>query len=486
MKQPDLKSETDFMKYYRDNPVKFFTQCLDVKPEYVWSKMLDVIHSVQHNQWTAVKAGHSVSKSYTLARLALWFLYTRYPSTVITTAPSNPQVEEILWREIRNAHANAKVPLGGNVTNTKIELAEKWFAYGFATKPDTVTQQVTRFQGFHNDNVLVIFDEAAGILKQIWEAKDSLISTPRHKFVAIGNPTTARGDFPDCFKEAKFSKITISVKDTPNYKLGKEIIPGLSGREFEETIATKYGVESNIYKARITGEIPDEDVDSLIPLTWIEKAEEREEVDYNFRFVKKFVTWDVADGGDDAHIIKAWNNTTETECVELRGKKVEEAEPYVWRLLRKIQGNCIIVDADGIGRVAVSLLDQSCDRETTIIPFEGSSKEVNEPNNFMNRRHEAHWKMREMFEKGNISISKDPEQREELASIKMVDHTKGYIAIERKQDLKDRLGRSPDKADAIMMMCGCFDDVPILEQKEARYKRTQSEKDAYPFTPATV
>lgn len=481
-----LQSETDFMRYYRDNPVKFFTECLDVKNEYVWDKMVEVINSVKDNQYTAVKAGHSVSKSYTLARLAIWFLYTRYPSTVITTAPSNPQVEEILWREIRSAHSTSKVPLGGEVTNTKIELAEKWFAYGFATKPDNASQQVTRFQGFHNDNVLVIFDEAAGILPQIWEAKDSLITTPRHKFVAIGNPTMARGEFANCFKDKRYSKVTISVKDTPNYKAGKEIIPGLSGREFEEKIADKYGVESNIYKARVSGEIPDEDVDSLIPISWIEKAENREEIDFNHRFIKRFVTWDVADGGDDSNIIKAWENTREIDGEEIRGKKIEEAVHYVWRLLRKIQGNCIIVDADGIGRAAVSLLEQSCDRYTTIIPFEGSSKEVNEPNNFMNRRHEAHWRMREMFEKGNISISKDPEQREELASIKMIDHSKGYIAIERKADLKDRLGRSPDKSDAIMMMCGCFDEVPILEMKEDKYKKSFIGKAEYPFTPATV
>lgn len=482
----ELKTEKDFMYYYRENPKRFFVDVLNVREDFIWNKMEEVINSVNKNQFTAVKAGHSVSKTFTVARLALWYLYTHHPSTVITTAPSNPQVEEIMWREIRAAHAGAKVPLGGEITNTKIELSEKWFAYGFATKPDTVTQQVTRFQGFHNDHVLIIFDEAAGILPQIWEAKDSLITTPRHKFIAIGNPTTARGDFPNCFKDKRYNKITISVKDTPNYLVGKEVIPGLSGREFEQTIADKYGVESNIYKARITGEIPDEDVDSLIPITWIEKAENREVVDFNHRFIKKFITWDVADGGDDAHIIKAWDNTTETDSVEIRGKKVEEVEPHVWRLLRKIQGNCIIVDADGIGRVAVSLLEQSSDPYTTIIPFEGSSKNVNEPNNFMNRRHEAHWKMREMFECGNISISKDPEQREELASIKMVEHSKGFIAVERKADLKGRLGRSPDKADAIMMMCGCFDEVPILKIKDEKYTRNRLDKEVYPFNPATV
>jgi len=475
----------DLVDRYYNDPIKFFIDCLDVKEEHIWSKMREVVESVRNHQYTCVKAGHSVSKSYTMARVALWFLYTHFPATVVTTAPSHPQVEEILWREIRNSHACAKIPLGGKITKTKLELNEKWFAYGFATKPDTVTQQATRFQGFHNENVLIIFDEAAGILREIWEAKDALLTTPRQKFVAIGNPTTARGDFPDCFKDKRFNKITISVKDTPNYKHGEEIIPGLSGREFELHIREKYGEISNAYKARITGEIPDEDVDSLIPLSWIEKAENRKEIDYHFKNIKRFITWDVADGGDDLHVMKAWENTTEIDSVELKGKKVEDAEPYVWRLLRKIGGNAIVVDADGIGRVAVSLLEQSKGKNDIIIPFAGSDRNsVCEPNTFFNRRHEAHWKMRELFEKGHLIISSIPEQREELASIKMVSHSKGYIAVEKKADLKERLGRSPDRSDAIMMMAGTIDEVPILYKKEDRYK-LKSGVDDYHYTPET-
>jgi hypothetical protein len=160
-------------------------------------------------------------------------------------------------------------------------------------------------------------------------------------------------------------------------------------------------------------------------------------------------------------------------------------EPYVWRLLRKIDGNAIVVDADGIGRVAVGLLEQSTSKDVKIIPFEGSSREVYEKNTFQNRRHEAHWKMREMFEKNMLSISRIPEQREELAAIKLVDHTKGFIAVERKKDLKERLGRSPDRSDCIMMMCGTFEEVPIIKKRNSRYPLKRREPD-YPFNPATV
>jgi phage terminase large subunit len=481
----------DFLSKYQNDPVAFFTDVLDVKPEHVWGKMREVAESVLRNQFTCVKAGNSLSKSYTVSRLALWFLYCHYPSTVITTAPSHNQVESIIWKEIAEAHALAKVPLGGEMLKTSLDLQKatsgrKWFAVGFSTKPDTVTNQATRLQGYHNENVLVILDEAAGILPEIYDAVMKLLTTPKQKLIAIGNPTIAHGNFVDCFKDKKFNKITISVLDSPNYIEGKEIIPGLSGREFVEHVKDKWGETSNYYKAMVLGEIPDEDVDALLPLAWIEKAEGKK-VDHYFGYLKRFITWDVADGGEDLHVIKAWENTTEIDSVEVQGKKVEEVEPQVWRMLRKVGGNAIIVDGDGIGRVAVSLLEQSKDKAVKIIPFYGSDKNVNEPETFENKRHEAAWQMRNLFEKEIISISNIPEQREELASIKLTLHRKGYIAVEKKADLKKRIGRSPDRMDAIMMMAGMIDEVPALDkEKKKRYGWRNWKNRLYNFTPETV
>ena len=245
-------------EHWRDDPIAFQVDCLDVQKAHVWDKMAEVAYSVRDNELTAVKAGHSVSKSYEAARLALWFLACHPPATVITTAPTHNQVENVLWREIRDAHVNAKIPIGGRLTTTKLDLGEKWFALGFATRPDTITQQATAFQGFHNDNVLIVFDEAAGILPQIWQAAETLMTSGHCRMLAIGNPTSAFGKFPDCFEpDSEWNQITISVLDTPNYKQHKEVIPGLAGRKFEAKVRRDYGADSNYYRSRVLGEIPE-------------------------------------------------------------------------------------------------------------------------------------------------------------------------------------------------------------------------------------
>jgi len=236
----------------------FMTRALDVKPAHYWSKMKEVTDSVRDNPNTAVGAGHGVSKTYGAARIALAFLYCHVPSTVITLAPSGHQVKNLMWREIRTAHANAQVPLGGKLTMMMLDMQQdtgrKWFATGISTMPDTITKEATRIQGIHNDSVLVILDEAAGIMQEIWRAIQ-YIGAPFKRILAIGNPTSKFGDFPAALKDPKWTHIQISVTDTPNFKQGKQVIPGVYGTEFEREIRLKYGTDSDQYRVRVLGGI---------------------------------------------------------------------------------------------------------------------------------------------------------------------------------------------------------------------------------------
>lgn len=457
-------------------PIKFFTEALDVDEKNVWQKMREVAESVRDYQFTAVKAAHGVSKTYTAARLVLWFLYCFGPkTTVITTAPSHHQVENVLWRDIRAAHAGAKIPLGGKITTVKLELAEKWFALGFATRPDTVTQEATNFQGMHNDCVLIIFEEAAGIAKEIWDAAFSLMQGGvTIRFLAIGNPTSASGEFVECFKSSLFHKITISVMDTPNYQQGANVIPGLSGRDFVDFVIQKFGKDSAYYKSRVLGEIPDEDVDALLPHSEIEKATNRQIQKWNYD--KRFVVWDVADGGDDAHELYGFSNTDVLDRMTFRGKKIEEVEPYVWQMLKKIGGNAVILDADGVGRAAVALLEIHNLAKIKIVPFKGSDPAIDEAT-FNSRKSEAAWDLRRMMLDEEMTFPKDDELLEDLANFKLDPHAKrGLICLEKKEVMKERIKRSPGKGDCFVMLAGCWNEIKPVNKNANNWKTLYKEK----------
>ncbi len=274
---------------YREDPVGFSTEILSLKPEFVWRKMVDIMTSVRDHQFTAVRAGHSVSKTFTLGRIVVWFKSVYQPSSVVTTAPSDNLVKEQLWREVHAAHAGARVPLGGKMTRLQWdvkpspevlaslapELREAWeknFAIGFATSPDASAGSATKMQGWHNEYVLVVIDEACGVHPLIWKtALEALVIDERCKIIAIGNPTDPECDFAKACHSSDPKKnegnktytsdegwnvITISGMDTPNYKRGKRVIPGLASRGYVERMRKKYGSKGDAFRYRVLGLFP--------------------------------------------------------------------------------------------------------------------------------------------------------------------------------------------------------------------------------------
>jgi len=252
--------------------------------------MVEVCEGVRDHQKVGVRAGHSVSKTFTMGRIIVpWFKTCFQPSTVVTTAPSDNQVRNQLWREIHASVNSSKIPLGGHLTALMWDVKphkdilnriepderqywEKNFAIGFSTSPDTQTEHVTKMQGWHNVWFLAVIEEACGILAPVWRTIiESLIIDEQCKVVAIGNPTDPESDFAKaCYssdpvkqegKEAYISDegwyiVTIDARDNPNYVQNKRVIPGLASRQYVEGIIKKYGEDGDGTRYRVKGLFP--------------------------------------------------------------------------------------------------------------------------------------------------------------------------------------------------------------------------------------
>src|SRR5262249_13580279 len=158
------------------------------------------------------------------------FLALNKGSKVVTTAPTQRQVEEVLWREINRLWAGSRIPLGGKMINTSWNLAEDWFAIGIASDKSDA------YQGFHADKLLVVIDEASGVEESVWGALEGNMSSPNAKRLTIGNPTDSTTRF---FKETRrrapgIKNFVISAFDTPNLRTGKNLVPGLVTTEWVE------------------------------------------------------------------------------------------------------------------------------------------------------------------------------------------------------------------------------------------------------------
>ncbi|MDD3071891.1 MAG: hypothetical protein PHX88_11930 [Methanoculleus horonobensis] len=424
----------------------------------LWQRQRDIIESVRDNPETAVKSCHGPGKSFTAARVALWFLYTHRPSIVITTAPTDRQVRGILWKEIRAAHARSRYPLGGNLLSQELKLDSDWWAWGF-TAPD---YDPDRFQGFHEVHILVIVDEAAGVSDQIFEGIDGVLTSDRSRLLMIGNPTSATGRFAEAFKTPGIAKITISAFDTPNFTTFGITEADIATGAWEEKVAgqempfpylvtpqwaakryERWGPDSPLYQARVLGNIPQVGDDTLIPLHWIEAATQRtlEPSSPNELGV------DVARHGSDETVIvhrrgpvaRLWKAIPMGDTMETVGQ--------VQIALRETGAGSAQVDTVGLGAGVYDRL-----KELGAPAHEMNSGDAaSDSERYANARAEWWWGLRSRFEAGEIDIDGDEELVEQLANIKYKVNSRGQILIESKEEMKKRGRKSPDRGDALML-----------------------------------
>lgn len=133
-----------------------------------------------------VNAGHSVGKTFLAAVIVLWWYCTRPRSVVITTAPTQRDVIDLLWTEIRilALRAGLHLPFAGPRA-PEIFDTEEHSAKGYTSSTGD------SFQGRHRESMLFVMDECEGIDPIYWQTTDTMYKPEEdHAWLAIGNPVT--------------------------------------------------------------------------------------------------------------------------------------------------------------------------------------------------------------------------------------------------------------------------------------------------------
>ena len=79
-------------------------------------ELLDIIPSaISERKHIYIASGHALGKDFICAGVGLWFLHCYSPSIVILTAPTDRQVQKIMWGETLNHWNNRIVDYGGVV-----------------------------------------------------------------------------------------------------------------------------------------------------------------------------------------------------------------------------------------------------------------------------------------------------------------------------------------------------------------------------------
>lgn len=448
---------------WRADPVAWVQERLG---EHVWSKQAETMRSVAANKLTAVQSSHGVGKSHIASRIVGFYLDNYDPGDffVVTTAPTWAQVRAILWRYVAQMHDKGGLP--GYVTQqAEWKIGNELVAFG--RKPANTDNQ--GMQGLHaRRGVIAIIDESSGIPDQIWNAVDSLVTTPESRVVALGNPDSISSRFHRvCTTEPGWNRITISSFDTPAFT-GEPVPPavaaGLVSREWVEDKRLRWGERSPLYRIKVMGEFAADDANALIPLSWVQQAIARWH-DWNDSPTRdseqpagrRVFGVDVALGGEDLTCVAARQGDVVMSAETWSQLDTIAIATIVAARLAATPQSTSVVDSIGVGAGVLDVLrHRGCNVQAFVASAGTKRRDATQTQSFPNLRSAAWWHLRELLDPAlgaTLALPDDDELVADLTTPRWEPTTGAKIVIESKDSVRSRIGRSTDRGDAVVMAC---------------------------------
>ena len=434
-----------------------------------------IVESVQHNRRTSVRSGHARGKDFLAACVSLCFLYNYYPSKVINTAPTDRQVKAIMMSEIGKLRSGARLTLGGEMLTGLIRMeADDWFLIGFKAG-DKATEAWT---GFHSPNILVVVTEASGIDQVTFDAIDGVLTGSLSRLLIVFNPNRPSGESYQSTRSPLYAKHKLSCLNAPNVRAKKILIPGQVDYEWVAEKLQKPGwvtrideAEANpvefhdfrfdgvwyrpgdLFLVKVMGEFPREGEDQLIPLSWIEAANERW-ADAVKPDVPLRMGCDIAGMGRDSTVF-AERYDSYVAPLSVYSKADHMATAGRIKIKTGLSGTAL-VDTIGEGAGVHSRLLEMGVRSRSAKFSESAEgrRDATGEREFLNMRACCYWGLRDALDpkfNATLALPLDDELTQELTALRWTVTSNGKIKIDPKDELKKNIGRSPDKADAVAL-----------------------------------
>ena len=314
-----------------------------------------------------------------------------------------------------------------------------------------------KMSGISGPNILYLLDEASGIPEPLFDAIEGNRAGGA-RMVMFSNPTRTSGTFYEAFgsKRQFWHRLRVSSAETPNVTHPHDPskrIPGLATLDWLQEKKLEWGEGSPAYRVRVEGKFPDRGASSVIPLSLVDDAVERREgteTDCH----QLDIGVDVAHFGGDETVIFYRRGKYVFDPIVLSSMDTVEVANRVLKLAReKVRGSDrrkprVKVDSIGVGAGVADQLSRH-HADLSLVAVNVATK-ADDEDQYTNLRAQLWFGARDWLASGG-TLPRDSKLEGELVAAEYSFDARGRYLVEKKDVMRSKLRRSPDRADAFAL-----------------------------------
>lgn len=446
-----------------------------------------IISAVQTNKMVAVASGTSRGKDFVAACAAMCFMYLTprwnknhrliENTKIAMTAPTGRQCINIMIPEIARLFRDSKVLPGRMLSDGIRTNNAEWFLTAFKASDDNTEA----WSGFHAVNTMFIVTEASGVSETTFNAIEGNLQG-NSRLLLVFNPNVTTGYAAKAMKSSRFKKFRLNSLNAENVVKKRNVIPGqvdyewvkdkvhnwceliqkedFNSGEGDFMFEGSFYRPNDLFRIKVLGLFPKATEDTLIPFDWLELAHDRWKKLKAENFVPRKhvrVGIDVAGmGRDSSCFVPRYGNYVPEIKIHQSGGKADHMKVAGVAIQWLCDKNAkVMIDTIGEGAGVYSrLLELGYDNAYSCKFSEGTKglHDITGQYEFANMRAYCYWAVRDWLNPKNgfhPALPPFDELDAELTEVHWSFQSSGSIIIEPKEDIKSRLKRSPDRADAL-------------------------------------
>jgi hypothetical protein len=461
--------QTRLFRAWQQDPVQFVWDNFGGGIEKIDPWQEEYLRSLAEHNRIAGTASKGPGKTCCLAWASWWFMTCFPKPNIAAVSISSENLRDGLWKEMAKWSAHSDL-IKNQFTITTTRIVQKdnpfdwWMSARAFSKTADATAQADTLAGLHSDYMMFIIDEAGSVPDGVGAAAEAAISTEGGKklYLIMGNPTTRGGPLWRANTSETHLWKNIRINGDPDSPVRSSRVSVKWAREQIE----KYGRDSAFVKVNVFGEFPEVSLNALMGDSEVVAAFRRRADQDVIDRSQKRIGVDVARFGDDRTVIMRRQGPMAYAPMEYRNLRTNEIGDLI--IKEAADWECRNIFVDDTGGYGSGVVDYLLQHGLAPTPVNFASKPIDAQ--YLNRRAEMWFEMSKWV-KGHGVLPENSEMCREL-SAPMYDFSNGKFKLESKEDIKSRLGYSPDIADALALTFA----IPELPAKKYELPGIKQEK----------